>query len=75
MPNSDDDALPRARRRPGDARTSEPRRSTPNIRRNDPCPCGSGKKYNRCCGGASVNQIPAAREDSDVCRPVSPRGR
>ncbi len=21
------------------------------ISRNDPCPCGSGKKYKRCCGG------------------------
>jgi uncharacterized protein YecA (UPF0149 family) len=21
------------------------------IGRNDPCPCGSGKKYKRCCGG------------------------
>lgn len=21
--------------------------------RNDPCPCGSGKKYKKCCGGAS----------------------
>ena len=20
--------------------------------RNDPCPCGSGKKYKQCCGGA-----------------------
>ena len=20
------------------------------IRRNDPCPCGSGKKYKNCCG-------------------------
>jgi len=20
--------------------------------RNDPCPCGSGRKYKRCCGGA-----------------------
>ena len=20
------------------------------IGRNDPCPCGSGKKYKRCCG-------------------------
>ena len=20
------------------------------VRRNDPCPCGSGKKYKRCCG-------------------------
>jgi SEC-C motif-containing protein len=23
---------------------------TKNVRRNDPCPCGSGKKYKRCCG-------------------------
>jgi hypothetical protein len=23
--------------------------STPNIGRNDPCPCGSGKKYKACC--------------------------
>jgi uncharacterized protein YecA (UPF0149 family) len=22
------------------------------IGRNDPCPCGSGKKYKRCCGTA-----------------------
>ena len=22
----------------------------PKIGRNDPCPCGSGKKYKRCCG-------------------------
>jgi len=21
----------------------------------DPCPCGSGKKYERCCGGATVD--------------------
>ncbi len=25
------------------------------IGRNEPCPCGSGKKYKRCCGGATVN--------------------
>jgi hypothetical protein len=23
----------------------------PRIGRNDPCPCGSGKKYKKCCGG------------------------
>jgi hypothetical protein len=22
------------------------------VGRNDPCPCGSGKKYKRCCGRA-----------------------
>ena len=25
-------------------------RSVPKIGRNDPCPCGSGKKYKKCCG-------------------------
>jgi len=28
-------------------------RDTPKIGRNDPCPCGSGKKYKKCCGAAS----------------------
>jgi preprotein translocase subunit SecA len=26
------------------------RRSAPKVGRNDPCPCGSGKKYKHCCG-------------------------
>lgn len=26
------------------------RRSSPKVGRNDPCPCGSGKKYKNCCG-------------------------
>jgi preprotein translocase subunit SecA len=25
-------------------------RQAPKVGRNDPCPCGSGKKYKRCCG-------------------------
>ena len=25
-------------------------RTTPKVGRNDPCPCGSGKKYKQCCG-------------------------
>lgn len=25
-------------------------RSSKKVGRNDPCPCGSGKKYKRCCG-------------------------
>ena len=25
-------------------------RDTPKVGRNDPCPCGSGKKYKQCCG-------------------------
>jgi hypothetical protein len=40
-----------------DFRTSTPggpampvRHSEPKTRRNDPCPCGSGKKFKKCCG-------------------------
>jgi len=28
------------------------RRTEPHVGRNDPCPCGSGKKYKKCCGRA-----------------------
>lgn len=31
-------------------RTSEPIRIEKKVGRNDPCPCGSGKKYKKCCG-------------------------
>jgi len=33
--------------------TKKPDSSTRIIRRNAPCPCGSGRKYKRCCGLAS----------------------
>ena len=26
------------------------RRETPKVGRNDPCPCGSGRKFKKCCG-------------------------
>jgi preprotein translocase subunit SecA len=29
---------------------AKPVRSTPKVGRNDPCPCGSGKKFKQCCG-------------------------
>jgi preprotein translocase subunit SecA len=29
---------------------ARPRRVGAKVGRNDPCPCGSGKKYKRCCG-------------------------
>lgn len=28
-------------------------RAEPKVGRNDPCPCGSGKKYKKCCGAGS----------------------
>jgi len=30
--------------------TQTVRRESPGIGRNDPCPCGSGRKFKRCCG-------------------------
>ncbi len=32
------------------AGSSQYKRQTPKVGRNDPCPCGSGKKYKKCCG-------------------------
>ena len=37
------------------AHTSSPRRNSPKVGRNEMCPCGSDKKYKRCCDGATVN--------------------
>ncbi len=34
---------------------SAPKRAAEKIGRNDPCPCGSGKKYKKCCGIGSLN--------------------
>ena len=28
----------------------KPEIDTTNVGRNDPCPCGSGKKFKKCCG-------------------------
>jgi preprotein translocase subunit SecA len=33
-----------------DEAVAQPVRVKQTIGRNDPCPCGSGKKYKRCCG-------------------------
>ena len=32
-----------------EAMLRQPRQALPKIGRNDPCPCGSGKKYKKCC--------------------------
>ena len=43
--------------RQADASTTspEPQRTKSKIGRNDPCPCGSGKKYKRCCSGKTIH--------------------
>jgi hypothetical protein len=32
------------------APASQIKKATPQVGRNEPCPCGSGKKYKKCCG-------------------------
>lgn len=44
--SSPDEAQPKRKQEPI-------RRLTPQVGPNDPCPCGSGKKYKKCCGGVS----------------------
>ena len=39
----------RMRRSPPSRRS--PIRAPPKVGRNEPCPCGSGKKFKKCCGG------------------------
>jgi preprotein translocase subunit SecA len=41
-PRSDEPSL--------DSALQPPRRELPKVGRNDPCPCGSGKKFKNCCG-------------------------
>ncbi len=36
----------------GKARFAPDVRPSAKLGRNDPCPCGSGRKYKKCCGGA-----------------------
>jgi len=37
----------------GDMQVQQVVRSGNKVGRNDPCPCGSGKKYKKCCGANS----------------------
>ncbi len=37
----------------GEEKVVQFRRDEPKVGRNDPCPCGSGKKYKQCCGKLS----------------------
>ncbi|MHC4698064.1 MAG: SEC-C metal-binding domain-containing protein [Planctomycetota bacterium] len=44
VPGSDEEPLPPP---------VEPIQADAKPERNDPCPCGSGKKYKKCCGKAA----------------------
>jgi preprotein translocase subunit SecA len=56
-PQSDPFGAPRAQQPPrvggDDAVPKTVRRDEPKVGRNDPCPCGSGKKYKKCHGAAA----------------------
>jgi hypothetical protein len=41
---------PRPARTGGDDTVRQVKRDEPKVGRNDPCPCGSGKKYKKCHG-------------------------
>jgi hypothetical protein len=43
-------APPRPARSGGDDVVRQVKRDEPKVGRNDPCPCGSGKKYKKCHG-------------------------
>lgn len=47
-----EETIERSFRERGEAKKQQPHRAAPKPGRNDPCPCGSGKKYKKCCGGS-----------------------
>ena len=48
--NGDAGTSPPAAAMPPGAKQVPIEREAPKVGRNDPCPCGSGKKYKKCCG-------------------------
>ena len=54
-PGSEPEQISRGGVAPPPPRKAEPVRVEKKIGRNDPCPCGSGKKYKQ-CHGKTVNQ-------------------
>lgn len=54
-PSSSGEGAPHSQHYPGGSVGNSPKpapvqHSGPKVGRNDPCPCGSGKKYKKCCG-------------------------
>ncbi len=41
-----------------------------NIGRNDPCPCGSGKKYKKCCLEIMIRFIPIYTAEKMKGKPI-----
>ena len=50
IPERGAESVQRGERTPARSAKTKPVRAEEKIGRNDPCPCGSGKKYKKCCG-------------------------
>ena len=48
--NAQREAMKNAGRAAAGPKPNQPAKAAPKVGRNDPCPCGSGKKYKNCCG-------------------------
>ena len=46
------------------------KRDEPKVGRNDPCPCGSGKKYKKCHGAASQRAVPGCSAGAHSRQPM-----
>jgi len=45
-------------------------RDMPKVGRNDPCPCGSGKKFKKCCGKESQAAVADENKDGGVGKAI-----
>jgi preprotein translocase subunit SecA len=54
---------------------TELRKDTPDVGRNDPCPCGSGKKYKNCHGRPQAGATAAAGGNGQTTKQPAPSGK
>lgn len=47
----------------------------PKAGRNDPCPCGSGKKYKQCCLGKTVDPLAALKRHKFTVQTAAPQDK
>ena len=72
----DSDAMPESGGRPrlrlvrgGPSSGEQPPRSSAKLGRNEPCHCGSGKKYKKCCLSRDGSDADRARAETSAARP------
>ena len=60
---------PSTRRPAAISRSSTVKAAGPKVGRNDPCPCGSGKKYKKCHGAPAAGRVRPERPAPEAGRP------